>query len=290
MNTDIRLAICGRCDERPTGCWKAIEYDCTTKYHAAGKRAAEMADCPIEKLGSRSGISYHLPNIKTLVYTVDKPHCIRRHKRVQKMLDGYGFLDWSFHYGPIGDPYWQAIRPDYAALLRDHEPPLLILEDDVAVRDYRADITVPSDADVVYLGGGGAWSSGKLTHMAIKALPDLPIYRSRQIGMMDVDEVWVRVFGMFSTHAILHVRKSIMLEMADLIDAADYPVDVTFGMNQWKWNCLLRRIPIWWQDDGHNGWGTFEYGPLPPESVGQWRNRANRMRERRQAILRRVVK
>jgi hypothetical protein len=45
-----RIGICHRCTDRPAGCWRAVEYGCTQKYHAAGRQTAETGNCPLKKL------------------------------------------------------------------------------------------------------------------------------------------------------------------------------------------------------------------------------------------------
>ena len=42
--------ICRRCQERPAGCWKAVEYGCHQKYWRAARQAAETASCPLSLL------------------------------------------------------------------------------------------------------------------------------------------------------------------------------------------------------------------------------------------------
>ena len=44
-----RKAICQDCTDRPAGCWKAVEYDCQTKYRAAERQATEIGFCPLNK-------------------------------------------------------------------------------------------------------------------------------------------------------------------------------------------------------------------------------------------------
>ncbi len=227
----------------------------------------------------------YLPDIPTVVYTTDKPHCVARHPRVREILDSRGFSDWRFFWGKPGTPYWQMIRSEYAALLRDHDPPFTILEDDIAVRDFCPWVKPPAGAEVLYLGGGGSWPGGRMIREAQRNLPGHTIYQVREIGWEDLPDTadWVRVFGMFGAHAITFLDRRVMREMADAIDTNPLQHDVIFGANQWRWNCYLRKIPMFWQDDGHNGRGTYEYGPLPPPETKADRNA--RLRKQRRAAL-----
>jgi len=184
------------------------------------------------------------------------------------------------------------IRPEYAKLLRDHDPPFLLLEDDIAIRDWKPWIRVPKESEVVYLGGGCSWpSSPWMVDEACARLPGLKIRRVRQIGMADIDEEWVRIFGMLGTHAILYLDKRVMLEMAQAIEegwgVGKWQVDVIFGANQWRWRCMLRRLPFFWQDDGHNNRVTFDYSaePHPAEPPPSYYNRISSKRARRREVL-----
>jgi hypothetical protein len=214
---------------------------------------------------------FDLPAIRTIVYTADKPHCRARWPRIDNIMKSLGVRSWSLFVGKAGNPYWQAIRPEYASLLRQHEPPLIILEDDIGLREFRPQIEVPADGEVIYLGGGGSWRNSGLVREGRRHHPELTIYRSGEIGFADLcpyNQEWVRVFGMFGTHAILYPDKRVMLEMADAIERHNEPVDVAFGRNQWRWNCLLRRVPMFYQNDGHNDAGTYSY-PLVKDWVSK---------------------
>lgn len=230
----------------------------------------------------------HLPSIPTVVYTTDKPHCTARHPRVTEILDSRGYTNWRFFWGKPGEPYWQMIRSEYAALLRENDPPFCILEDDIAVRDFRAWIKPPPHTEVCYLGGGGSWPGGRFVREAQQHLPGHRIYRVREIGWEDIDGYpeWVRAFGMFGTHAIVFLDKRVMLEMAEAIGDNPLQVDVIFGANQWRWQCILRRIPMFWQDDGHNGWGTWDYSPRTGSAESRDDRAARLRRERRAALSR----
>lgn len=263
-----REAVCRACpDRRAHGVYRWCLRDET---------GLEMGDCPrsrnarfnsrLTMIGPtcdrwRDPAAICLTEVPTVVYTADKENCRARHPRVTEMLERLGFADWRFHWGPVGEPYWQAIRPDYCRLLRENKPPFLILEDDIALREFHAWISPPAGAQLVYLGGGGCWRGGGLIRDARQHLPDHKITRVNEIGIEELPDCpgWVRPFGMFGTHAILYTDAAAMLEVADVIEAGSGPVDVEIGRNQWRWLCVLPRVPMFWQDDGHNGGGTFDY-------------------------------
>jgi len=209
-----------------------------------------------------------------------------------------GFSDWQFFYGTNnsdqldkwgrGKDYWLYIPQDHAKLLRDNEPPLLILEDDIQPRDYKPYVAVPIGAEMVYLGGGkGGDSRG--TKAAFRNLEDEEIYRNHQHSFQIIDDEWMRIFGMWFSHAILHINKMVMLEVADALGARR-PIDTTLAMQQWRWNVVCRRVPMWWQDDGKHRYDTFDYNPNPERAEAVTRQPQNRQEilraERRKAISR----
>jgi hypothetical protein len=282
MTPAERQSVCRDCFDRPWGCWKNQDCGCQNERKRQEKDATEAGHCPLNKWAEPERWIY-LPGIHTVVYTTDKPHCTARHPRVRKILDDRRYANWEFFWGLPGEPYWKMIRGEYAALLRGNDPPFCILEDDIAVRDFQPWLRVPGVAEVAYLGGGGSWPGGAMIREARLRCQDLDIYQVNEIGFSDVDADWVRVFGMFGTHAVLYLDQRVMLEMADAIDNNPLQVDVIFGANQWRWQCMLLRTPMFFQDDGHNNVGTYEYAtprPSIPQDV-----RAARLRAERQAAL-----
>ena len=56
-------------------------------------------------------------------------------------------------------------------------------------------------------------------------------------------------------------------------------IDVVIGANQWRWNCALIRTPMFYQADGHNDAGTWDYAKDPivePQETRVDRIRAER--------------
>jgi len=268
--------ICKHCFERPDGCWKAQPFDCVLQYAKARDRARA---CPIGKWGQW----IYLPDVPTIVYTCDKAHCVARHPRVRQILGDRKFSNWQFLFGASEYPYWIPIRRDWIEQLRQREPPLLWLEDDIGVRDFHPWIQYPDGYDVIYLGGGGAWRNSGLVSAARSHLPGLEIRQVGAIGVADIDDQWVRPFGMFGVHAVLFLEKRSMLEIAQAIEegwaVGKREIDVIIGANQWRWNCALIRTPMFYQADGHNDAGTWDYAKDPivePQETRVDRIRAER--------------
>jgi hypothetical protein len=290
-NLQERESICRECPQRRTAglfrwCAERDEthggyHDCSRSRSARFSARLTLPHATCDRWNTTGTL--YLPDIPTVVYTCDKPHCVARHPRVARLLESLDFTDWRFHWGPAGNPYWQPIRPDYVGLLRDHEPPFLILEDDVGLRDFRSWISPPPESEIVYLGGGGSWRGGRLVTESQRHLPEHTIRRVGEIGFEDLPEHpdWVRVFVMFGTHAVLWLDKRVMIEAADAIEADPVQVDVVLGKNQWRWHAVLRKTPMFYQDDGHNNAGTWDYTtPRPPVTREQRRQLAHAARGR----------
>jgi len=212
-----------------------------------------------------AGSGIYLPNVKTFVYTTpqSKPRGIAheaRRRRCLEIMTVYGFTDWRFFYGTSSSPYWVGIPKDHARLLRENEPPLLILEDDIEPRAFCANVTPPAGAEVVYLGGGRGGDMGGINAARHAGLP---LKRTYGYGYELIDADWMRVYGMLYSHAILWLDKRVMLEAAQLLDSQRRPIDGTIASAQWRWQTACRIVPMFWQRDGHHRGETFDYAPIP---------------------------
>jgi hypothetical protein len=281
--------ICRECDERPQGCWKARDYGCTCEYRAAESEAAKTSNCPLLKLARPAaadvpaGETIDLPGVTTVVYTTAKNVALQQ--RVGQMLESRGFTDWRFCYGApyagTGD-FRAAVARDYAAILRKHAAPLLLLEDDVALRAWTPRLRLPPGAQGAMLGGGRR-GSAYAVNRAAKLFPQLR--RAHGYGYLPIDGEWMRVFGMFWTHAYLWLDPAAMLEAAEALVAYDRAADQTLAREQWRWQVACRIVPVFWQDDGRHYWDTFDYAPPPAAPPEPRADRISRLRARRQAVL-----
>jgi len=243
---------CSRVDDQPRA------KNCEGSKHRRWRErlAATRATCPLGRWSEPGAI--HLPSTRTIVYTL--PDAKGRHERVRHILDAEGFSDWEFFYGKRSNPYWVQIPHDHAKLLRENEPPLLILEDDIEPRLFRPWVMPPAGAELVYLGAGKS-RRGTGIRNAKRALPGHKISQAHQYGYENIDATWMRVFGMLYTHAILYVDRRVMREVAEAISSTGWQIDVTLARMQWRWFCACLKIPAFWQNDGRHRDETFEYAP-----------------------------
>jgi hypothetical protein len=198
----------------------------------------------------------YLQEVPTIVYTTK--WAITRQQRICVIMNAFGFTNWHFFFGEKTTPYWRDIPSDHASLLRSHKPPLLILEDDAEVWKFTANIQIPDGAEIAYLGGGrsGDRYGRSEFHKKFPAARDAFGY-----SYADLNEDWMRIGGMWFSHAILYLNERVMHEVADRLTASPSPIDTTLARCQARWNVQCRRIPMFWQNDGHHLRDTIHYDP-----------------------------
>jgi hypothetical protein len=217
--------------------------------------------------GPRPGHLY-LPGVKTVVYTVDG-RCrrgglhVQRQRRVAQYLTKFGFASWSFFFGRKADPSWKssegyaaAIVRDWAKLLRENDPPFLILEDDAEPVDFAANLLVAPDCQIAMLGGGRGGDRRGTDNAVADGLRPIMRYR---YSYLPFDEHWFRVFGMWYTHAYLFLCKRAVIDLALCCESAGGAIDTITAREQWRWQVHCRRKPMFWQNDGHHFRDTFSY-------------------------------
>ena len=208
-----------------------------------------------------SGAGLFLPGVKTLIYT---SYAKRRgwaagrwrRRRCEQIMGRLAFRDWRFFCGADCDPYWVEIPRDHARLLRANVAPLLILEDDVELCDWRANVLVPEGTELAYLGGFRSGDSRGIRNARLVGLEPLLAWR---YGYLPINDDWMRIFGMWGSHAILYLSTDAMRDVADQLARKRRAIDTTLAVLQWRWRCHCLRRPIFWQNDGHHLHDTYEY-------------------------------
>jgi hypothetical protein len=232
------------------------------------RRKPEPCGChppsPVEYQAD-SGEGIYLPGLNTVVYTAPldsrRSHNVeKRRERCREILDGFGFTNWRFEYGTSHEHYWIPIPGDHARLLRENDPPFLFFEDDIEPRDFHANVNIPP-CHLAYLGGGrGGDRRGIVAARAHLPFP-CTVRTAYRYGYTPLGRTWMRIYGMWFCHALLWLDKRVMLEAADLLERYHQAVDTTYALNQWRWLVLCRRIPLFWQADGHHYRDTYDYDP-----------------------------
>lgn len=202
-----------------------------------------------------------LREIQTICYTcnvvgVRQPVYQRRRQRANLLLQSLGFAQFGFYYGIQTDPYWVGLCAGHARLIGELKPPLLIVEDDIQLRDPGMVLSIPDGADCVYLGGSHYGDP----HCAEGALRlGLRPRRWHQWAYTPIDADWVRVFGVSNTHAILWLGRECMQQVSSELRQWRSSVDSFLASNHWRWQCVLKRVPTFWQHDNHHLRDTWRY-------------------------------
>lgn len=171
-------------------------------------------------------------NLKDLeIVYINLSTYVNRNQSMLNMFEHFG-LNASRVEGvaPEVQPGYDVIADSHLkALNSSSAEQVLILEDDCIPHNYRDEIEVPNDADVVYLG-----------------IHCLKHYKQRVSS-----EVW-KVSGMVGAHAILYLTqrgKDFLAEAVQLTKDEKYGFDVSLGSLQHKVNTYALNSPIWYQKD-----------------------------------------
>jgi len=207
----------------------------------------------------------NIPALRTFVFTCDKTAF--RQPKIKKHLTNLNFTNWEFLQGEVGpEPYWEYVKRDFYKVLDTTPCPFMILEDDIKFlpKNYSDTIEFPDDADILYLGGGPkGYGHGKHVSLIGKDIRQWETATIININNQD----WVRVISMIYTHAVIFFSEDCKDDFKRAINwNYMHPLDISQSKIQYRWNCLLRRRPFWWQDDKHrNHFHTkFDLTMLPP--------------------------
>ena len=212
--------------------------------------------------GPQPGCLY-LPGVRTYVYTTERSTSRQgitdhRQARVRQILTAFGFRDWQWYFGRVTPNYYSEIWKGHCEILRREDPPVLILEDDVEPRAFVANVQIPAGAQVACLGGGRI---GRTEGIAAGRAAGIPFLRHGMYGYIPIDRDWMRTTGMWFTHALLWLDKAAMLQMCDLWEAAEDMIDNVTAKESWRFFWVTRRVPMFWQNDGHHYRDTYAYDP-----------------------------
>lgn len=211
-----------------------------------------------------------LRDVRTIVYTCRSGtwhgyRGDRRRDRCTQILDALGFRNWDFFYGQRTEPYHAGLHAGHSHLLREYEPPLLILEDDIEIRVPRTVISPPIGSQVLYLGGG---RRGNERGIRAARAAGQAIRRCSGYGYSLIDTDWMWIVGMLYAHAILWLDKSVMMDVAALYQASDGQIDWLLAEIQHRYGVACLRRPIFFQNDGHHLRETWDYGPGKTKTPG----------------------
>jgi hypothetical protein len=185
-------------------------------------------------------VQISLQKVNCVLLTVEKYH----HRYLEVMERCKNKLSPVAFYG-VDMPRPHGCDYSIIKLYSTVEPPVLIIEDDVAFTEHYTDtFEVPDDADAVYLGTS-SWGANN------------GVSGWKNIELTPYNDLLFRVHGMASTHAILYLSQR-YLQHLNNVTFKQYTADSAHGIDyyisqeQKNFNVYAVRQPMLYQNDGGN--------------------------------------
>jgi hypothetical protein len=183
-------------------------------------------------------------------------------QKMESTLRDLGFKDITRFPGVEKTPKRDGIAESHRNLLMhlsDRDLPVIVFEDDISVKNFSNNITIPDDSDALYLGNScfGLYDG---------------IGRKR-IAIEKVDNDNFRIYNMLAAHAIVYLNK----EYIDfLIRAINFNIAIKTNQDKARaetmkyWNVYARKEPMFYQTGAHEPVTKITLPSrfaAPPESV-----------------------
>ena len=180
-----------------------------------------------------------LRDIPVLYINMDKD--VEKRERIENHIDRLGFKTKIRVPGVVhrDGPLAGCALAQYNALY-EVDPPFIILEDDATPFDYNPIISIPDDADALYLGIS-SWG-----RMNSHSGP----FVQWEYYFKEVDINLLRVYNMLSTHAILYLNPeyiSVCKKIAYHHHEINEHVDIGFTDIQKYYNVYAFNQPLFYQ-------------------------------------------
>lgn len=250
--------ICRGCNERPVGCWKAVECSCN---HERERLFREATACPI---GRWEWPTIDLREVDGLIYSGPG-------RRV-RLGEGLPRLQ-RFVGEPFRGNFRIEVARDYGRLLQFRRPPFLLLEEDCIGRGPLETIYYPPGADMLMLGGGNR-GAGR-AHLKAGAK------RAYGYSYEEVDENWMRVWGMLYTHALLFLSERAIALVSESFLRANRPGDQITAILQHDLAVYCLKRPLLVQDGNDQTWN---YAPLAIPPLPRHQQISRLRKDRREAL------
>ncbi len=197
----------------------------------------------------------HLPSLKTYIMTIEAN--VERRARMAEMLKAFGFTNVHWKYATPSKPHWKSLRDNVLGVLASNncdDEPFLVLEDDASPLYYEPTIEFPDDTDVLYLGSvthAMPWRDSEVGLGRGPALTTLK-YQSGPLRYRDIDDKYVRLMNMLSSHAIIFLNEQAKRAFYHAVSTNRRPIDVSYADVMKDWKVVMPRRPLWYQLDGKN--------------------------------------
>jgi len=195
-----------------------------------------------------------LTSLPVFISSCDSPKFQERRDKLLPVLDKLGFNIKEIVKGvPMPNHMYGAFL-NMNKIIKRNRSPFIVLEDDCCLNEenYQPVIEIPDNTDILYLGGSA--------HASLQYVPEKGVllnnaygFNNSRVAYMPINKDYVRLFSMYSGHAILYVtekgRNAFLYHMNIYTKIA---FDMAFSLAMPKINVMMPRKTFFFQDDGYN--------------------------------------
>lgn len=180
-------------------------------------------------------------------------------------LNRHKFTDWRRSPGFADTQKFNGVNLAHQNILnslKDYDKPFCVLEDDVEIRKFVKTVSVPDDADALYLG--------------VSCMGGYSGTDQRQISAEKKSKNVYRIYNMLAAHAIVYFNKDYVQEMARVIEFChkhEMPQDLGIAEVMKYWKVYALNEPIFYQKGNYEKYTNItidEMKPLGPEFASKF--------------------
>lgn len=196
-----------------------------------------------------------LKHVKVCISTCEGKKWENRCEEIQEMLKELTFDQIEYFKGKISKPYIFAANENAIQILSSNKVPFIYMEDDARCikENYEDILDIPKECDILYLGGTAHSNIHFVSQDPKIKINNITGIANSRLHYKHVNDKFLRIFNMFSAHAILFLTEKGKEEYLKAINTfKNQPFDVTFSMVMPNLNVYMVKKPFFYQNDGHN--------------------------------------
>lgn len=196
----------------------------------------------------------HLPS--TLTYYINLEKDKAGNQKIKDILSKHKFSDWRRAPGFPDSKKINGVSLAHKNILeslRDYEKPFCVLENDVEVRKFVRTVSVPDDADALYLGVScmGAYHGTD----------------ERQISAEKKSKNIYRIYNMLAAHSIVYFNSDYVKEVLRVIEFChknNIPHDIGIAEVMKYWNVYGLNEPMFYQSGNYEKYTNLTIEQMKP--------------------------